>query len=319
MNFLFRTLPMAASALRRHVMRSALTMLGIVIGVGAVIAMVEIGQGAAREVEAAIASMGSNTILVLPGNLAAAGVAGGSGTAMSLTPGDAQAMADHCSALASVAPLVGARTQVVANGRNWVPDRINGTTPAYLEIREWTQMVEGSMFSDEDVAALREVCVVGQTVAERTVRRRVAGRPATANEQQAAAGPGRALPQGGQHVRPGSRRHRDAPLDHAQVQNRRPVRPEDQPERVGRRSMRLQQVNSLNDAFPSVKPVLYPGGLADSTGRHAAPVHFTNLDLILVKARSGQPISPPCGRFRNCCANAITAAPASWTTSPCAT
>ncbi len=152
MNFLFRTLPMAAAALRRHVMRSALTMLGIVIGVGAVIAMVEIGQGAAREVESAIASMGSNTIIVLPGNLAAAGVASGSGSAMSLTPGDAHAIADHCSALASVAPIVGARTQVVANGRNWVPERINGTTPAYVEIREWTQMVEGSMFSDADVA-----------------------------------------------------------------------------------------------------------------------------------------------------------------------
>jgi len=152
-------------------MRSALTTLGIVIGVGAVIAMVEIGEGAAREVEATIASMGSNTILVLPGNLAAAGVAGGAGSAMSLTPGDALAMAnsERCSALCSVAPLVAARTQVVANGHNWVPDRINGTTPAYLEIRDWNQLVEGSMFSEEDVTALRvnpvSVCVT-VTVAE---------------------------------------------------------------------------------------------------------------------------------------------------------
>src|SRR5947209_18564617 len=84
----------ALLALRRNVMRSALTPLGIVIGVGAVIAMVEIGEGASREVQAAIASMGSNTILVLPGNLAAAGVAGGSGSAMTLSPGDAVALAD---------------------------------------------------------------------------------------------------------------------------------------------------------------------------------------------------------------------------------
>ena len=111
MRFLFRTPEMAISAIRRHIMRSALTTLGIVIGVAAVIAMVEIGEGAAREVEAAIASMGSNTILVLPGNLAMAGVAGGAGSAMNLSPADALAMADHCSALCNVAPLVAARTQ----------------------------------------------------------------------------------------------------------------------------------------------------------------------------------------------------------------
>src|ERR1700683_946708 len=149
MRSLYQTPQMAVSALRRHVMRSALTTLGIVIGVGAVIAMVEIGEGAAREVEATIASMGSDTIVVLPGNLAMAGVAGGAGSAMSLTPGDSVAMAEHCSALCSGAPLVFARTQVAPNGRNWVPDRINGTTPAYLEIRDWNELVQGSMFSDE--------------------------------------------------------------------------------------------------------------------------------------------------------------------------
>src|SRR5580704_17997756 len=106
MRSLYRTPLMAISALRRHPLRSALTTLGIVIGVGAVIAMVEIGEGAAREVEAAIASMGSDTILVLPGNLAAAGVAGGAGSAMTLSPGDALALtnSDTCSAICSVAP-----------------------------------------------------------------------------------------------------------------------------------------------------------------------------------------------------------------------
>src|SRR6516165_6231951 len=124
MRFLLRTLRMAVGALQRNVLRSALTTLGIVIGVGAVIAMVEIGEGASREVQAAIASMGSNTVLVLPGNLALAGVAGGAGSAMTLSPGDALALCDpeRCGALVSVAPFVRARTQVVANGRNWVPD-----------------------------------------------------------------------------------------------------------------------------------------------------------------------------------------------------
>jgi ABC-type antimicrobial peptide transport system permease subunit len=291
MNFLFRTLPMAAAALRRHVLRSALTMLGIVIGVGAVIAMVEIGQGAAREVEAVIASMGSNTILVLPGNLAAAGVASGSGSAMSLTPGDAHAMADHCSALANVAPLVGARTQVVANGRNWVPERINGTTPAYLTIRDWDQLVEGSMFSDADVAALREVCVIGQTVSNELFGDESAvGRQLRMNNR-----PLRVL---GVLSRKGANMFGQDQDDivmlpwttlkfkivgqSAQKAN----------QSVSAAVDALQQVNSLNNAFPSLKPVLFPVASPTQLADTPQPVHFTNLDLILVKARSDTLIDP---------------------------
>jgi ABC-type antimicrobial peptide transport system permease subunit len=291
MNFLFRTLPMAAAALRRHVMRSALTMLGIVIGVGAVIAMVEIGQGAAREVESAIASMGSNTIIVLPGNLAAAGVASGSGSAMSLTPGDAHAIADHCSALASVAPIVGARTQVVANGRNWVPERINGTTPAYVEIREWTQMVEGSMFSDADVGALREVCVVGQTVA---------------NELFGDESPvGRQLRMNNRPLRILGVLSRKGANMFGQDQDDIVMLPwttlkfkivgqtaQKTNQSVSAAVDALQQVNSLNNAFPSVKPVLFPVASPTQLADTPSPVHFTNLDLILVKARSDNLIDP---------------------------
>jgi ABC-type antimicrobial peptide transport system permease subunit len=291
MNFLLRTPQMAVSALRRHVLRSVLTTLGIVIGVGAVIAMVEIGDGASREVEAAIASMGSNTILVLPGNLAMAGVAGGAGSAMSLTPGDALAMADHCAALCSVAPVVAARTQVVANGRNWVPDRINGSTPAYLEIREWDQLVEGSMFSDEDVTALREVCVVGQTVAYELF----------GDESPV-----------GQQLRMNNR-----PLKILGVLSRKGANMYGQDQDdivivpwttlkfkvVGQSAQKAnqsaaikvdpsQQVNSLNDAFPSLKPVLYPLASPTQLADTPNPVHFTNLDLILVKAGGDDLIAP---------------------------
>ncbi len=291
MRFLYRTPQMAVSALRRHVLRSVLTTLGIVIGVGAVIAMVEIGDGAAREVEATIASMGSNTILVLPGNLAMAGVAGGAGTAMSLTPGDAAAMADRCSALSSVAPLVAARTQVVANGRNWVPDRINGTTPAYLDIRDWAQLADGSMFTEEDVTSLREVCVIGQSVADELF--------------------GDESPVGQQL------RMNNKPLKVLGVLSRKGANMYGQDQDdivmlpwttlkfkiVGQSAQKAnqsaalkvdpsQQVNSLNDAFPSVKPVLYPVASPTQLADTPQPVHFTNLDLILVKARTDEMISP---------------------------
>jgi ABC-type antimicrobial peptide transport system permease subunit len=291
MHFLLRTPQMAVSALRRHVLRSVLTTLGIVIGVGAVIAMVEIGDGAAREVEAAIASMGSNTILVLPGNLAMAGVAGGAGSAMSLTPGDALAMAEHCSALVAVAPLVAARTQVVANGRNWVPDRINGTTPAYLEIREWDQLDGGSMFSDEDVTALREVCVVGQTVADELF-----GDESPVGQQ---------LRMNNRPLRILGVLSRKGANMYGQDQDDIVILPwttlkfkvVGQSAQKANQSAALkvdpsQQVNSLSDAFPSLKPVLYPVASATQLADTPNPVHFTNLDLILVKAGADDLIAP---------------------------
>jgi ABC-type antimicrobial peptide transport system permease subunit len=291
MHFLFRTPVMAVSALRRHVLRTALTTLGIVIGVGAVIAMVEIGEGATREVEAAIASMGSNTILVLPGNLAAAGVAGGSGSAMTLTPGDALAMADHCSALCSVAPLVAARTQVVANGRNWVPDRINGTTPTYLEIREWNQLVDGSMFSDEDVVALREVCVVGQTVAyELFGDESPVGRQLRMNN--------RPLKILGVLSRKGANMYGQDQDDIVMLPwTTLKFKIVGQSAQKANQSVSLkvdpsQQVNSLNQIFPSVKPVLYPVASPTQLADSPQPVHFANLDLVLVKARSDDLIAP---------------------------
>jgi ABC-type antimicrobial peptide transport system permease subunit len=291
MHFLIRTPLMAISALRRHVLRSVLTTLGIVIGVGAVIAMVEIGEGASREVEAAIASMGSNTILVLPGNLSAAGVAGGAGSAMSLTPGDALAMSEHCSALVSVAPIVAARAQVVANGHNWVPDRINGTTPSYLEIREWKQLAEGSMFTDEDVTSLREVCVVGQTVADELF----------GDE-----------PPVGQQLRMNNR-----PLRILGVLSRKGANMYGQDQDdivmlpwttlkfkiVGQSAAKTNQsastkvdpstqVNSLSNAFPSVAPVLYPVASPTQLADTPNPVHFTNIDLCLVKAGSDDLVMP---------------------------
>jgi ABC-type antimicrobial peptide transport system permease subunit len=282
---------MAVSALRRHILRSALTALGIVIGVGAVIAMVEIGEGATREVEAAIASMGSNTILVLPGNLAAAGVAGGAGSAMNLTPGDAVAMADHCAALCSVAPLVAARTQVVANGRNWVPDRINGSTPAYLEIREWKQLDEGSMFTDEDVAGLREVCVVGQTVADELFgEESPVGRQLRMNNK-----PLKIL---GVLSRKGANMYGQDQDDIVMLPwTTLKFKISGQSAQKTNQSAALkvdpsQQVNSLNTTFPSVKPVLYPVASATQLADTPQPVHFTNLDLILVKAGADDLISP---------------------------
>jgi ABC-type antimicrobial peptide transport system permease subunit len=164
MKKMYRTIRMAVLALRRNVMRSALTTLGIIIGVGAVITMMEIGKGSSTAVKQTIASMGANNLLVMPGTASSGGVSFGSGSVVTLTPQDAEAILRECPAVDAVAPVVRCRTQVVYSGRNWVPMYIYGTTPAFLEVRDWEDMEEGEPFTDRDVVGGTKVCLLGQTL-----------------------------------------------------------------------------------------------------------------------------------------------------------
>jgi ABC-type antimicrobial peptide transport system permease subunit len=164
MKKLFRVVRTALRALRRNVMRSALTTLGIVIGVAAVIAMTEIGQGSSLAVQKTIASMGANNLLVMPGTASTGGVSFGSGSVITLCPQDADAVSRECPAVNSVAIVVRARTQVTFANKNWVPLYIYGTTPSFLDVREWTDLEEGEPFTDADVRNGTRVCVVGQTI-----------------------------------------------------------------------------------------------------------------------------------------------------------
>ena len=160
----YRILKMAVLALRRNILRSALTTLGIIIGVAAVIAMMEIGQGSAKAVQRTIANMGADNLLIQSGTASSGGVSFGSGTVLTLTPSDAEAIERECPAVASVAPVVRVRTQVIYGNRNWVPVWIYGTSPEFLDVREW-EMAEGSMFSEREMRSGSNVCVLGQTLA----------------------------------------------------------------------------------------------------------------------------------------------------------
>src|SRR5512135_1506570 len=153
-----RTLKTALRALRRNIMRAALTTLGIVIGVAAVIAMMEIGRGSSSAIQATIASMGANNLMILPGAAASGGVSFGGGSSMTLTPQDAEAILNESPAVRGAVPMVRARTQIVYGNRNWVPTFIYGTTPAWLDVREWG-LSEGDMFTNQDVRNASKVCV----------------------------------------------------------------------------------------------------------------------------------------------------------------
>lgn len=159
-----KTLSTAIRALRRNITRSALTVLGIVIGIAAVIAMMEIGKGSSGSIAKTIASMGANNLLIFPGTAASGGVSFGGGSSLTLTAEDCDAINRECSAIAAAAPIVRARPQLIYQDKNWVPTFVYGSTPAYLAVRDWTQLAEGDIFTDADVRNASRVCVVGQTL-----------------------------------------------------------------------------------------------------------------------------------------------------------
>ncbi|HTA43451.1 MAG TPA: ABC transporter permease [Bryobacteraceae bacterium] len=154
----------AFSALRINKMRSALTMLGIIIGVAAVIAMVAVGSGAQARIEEQIASIGSNLIIVLSGSVTSSGIRMGTGNAQTLTMDDARAITRECDAAALAAPAVRGGAQTVYGDNNW-GTQIMGTTPDYLPIRDLS-MQQGQAFSDSDVEGATKVALLGKTVAD---------------------------------------------------------------------------------------------------------------------------------------------------------
>ncbi len=159
---LLSTLRIALRALARNKMRSLLTMLGIIIGVSAVIAVVGIGQGGAQKAQEQLAAMGSNLIFVGSGNVNRGGIHMGMGATKSLIYADLVAILRECPAVKNAAPGTGTGAQVVFGNDNW-GTQITGTTPAYFDIREW-HIAQGAEFTDDDVDRAADVAVVGETV-----------------------------------------------------------------------------------------------------------------------------------------------------------
>ena len=281
-----RTIKTAVRALLRNPMRAMLTTLGIVIGVGAVIAMMEIGHGSSSAVQKTIASMGANNILILPGTAASGGVSFGAGSVMTLTPQDYETIVHECGAVRNAAPVVRARAQVVYGNRNWVPSTISGTTPSFLDVRDWSSLEDGEVFSDRDVLNANKVCLIGQTIKRELFQ----GEPPLGKELRiknvafkvigiltSKGANMMGMDQDDIIIAPWTTikyRVTGTPLANANQSTN---------------SNQGSSINTLSQIYPSA-PVLYPEQSALQAADSPLSVRFTNVDQLIVAAKSANEI-----------------------------
>jgi ABC-type antimicrobial peptide transport system permease subunit len=254
--------------------------------------MMEIGQGSKKTMESTIASMGANMLLVQPGTAASGGVSFGSGSVITLTPQDAEAIARECPAVLAVAPVVRARTQVVYGNHNWVPFSISGTTPEFLEIRDWEDMAEGQPFTQADVRNSRKVCLIGQTLVHELFQDESAvGKDIrVANISFKVVG---VLSRKGANMMGMDQddillapwttiKYRVSGATLANVN-----------QSAGSGSTDVtQQMNTLNQLYPGTQgtSALYPAASSTQAADTPQPVRFTNVDQIMVQAASTEQI-----------------------------
>ena len=158
------TFKISLRALRVNKMRSALTMLGIIIGVSAVIIMLAVGTGASKKLSEQISSIGSNLLMIFPGSITAGGMRMGSGSQSTLTLDDAEAIKRECPTVEEVAPILNGSAQLVYGNQNWATN-VYGTTPAIIFVRDWS-LSAGRIFNDQEVKGASKVCLLGKTVVD---------------------------------------------------------------------------------------------------------------------------------------------------------
>jgi ABC-type antimicrobial peptide transport system permease subunit len=291
---IYRTIRTALRALVRNPLRAALTMLGIFIGVGSVIAMMGIGNGSSTAIQRAVASMGANNLMILPGAASNRGVSSGMSGAMTLTPDDAKAVL-ACPAIRAGAPVVRMRAQVLYGNKNWVPRDVVGTTPDYLDVRGWSGMEEGAAFTDVDVRNSSKVCLIGKTL----VRELFNGQSPVGEEvrvQNVAVRVIGVLPAKGADMMgndqddvllapwttlkyrvAGTGGGGSASTGSAGSDSSGPGSP---------------SANKINQVVPNSSLSLFPVPSDIQAADTPQPVKFTNVDMIIVAARSAQEIKP---------------------------
>ncbi len=285
---LLRILLIALRALKRNPMRAGLTTLGIVIGVAAVIAMMEIGTGVSQEIQRTITDMGANALMILPGTAATGGVSFGAGSSVTLTPQDCDAILRECPAVRWAAPVVRARAQLVYGNKNYVPWQINGTTPDYLQAQNWADLAEGEPFTDKDVRNASKVCLIGQTI----VRELFEGESPIGKElriHNVAFKVVGVLPRKGANMM-GFDQDDLVLAPWTTIKYRVTGSPLASANQSSAASGTSNTVNTLNQLYPLSQLQLYPVQSAVQQADTPLPVRFTNVDQVVVSAQSADQI-----------------------------
>jgi ABC-type antimicrobial peptide transport system permease subunit len=284
----YTTARTAFRALRRNPMRAMLTTLGIVIGVGAVIAMMEIGAGSSTALKKTIASMGANVLVIRPGTASSGGVSFGAGSTTTLTPEDSQAILRECPAIHNATPMVRARVQVVYGNRNWVPNAIYGTSPAYLDVQDWSILAEGEPFSDRDMLNGNRVCLVGQTI----VRELFEGASPVGKEIRlkniAFKVIGVLTPKGANMM---GLDQDDVILAPWTTIKYRVTGASTSTSNQSTSSTSSDSVNTLSNLYPATQGGLYPERSSVQQANNPMPVRFENIDQIMAAANSSAEIA----------------------------
>lgn len=291
----YRIVRTAMKALQRNPLRAMLTTLGIVIGVAAVIAMMEIGAGSSSALHKTIASMGANVVMIRPGTAASGGISFGAGTITTLTPQDYETILRECPSVRSAAPVVRARTQVVYGNRNWVPSSIYGTTSSFLDIREWTSLTEGEIFSERDVLTANTVCVLGQTLARELFQ----GEYPVGKKIRVKNVPFRVvgvLSAKGANMM-GSDQDDILLAPWTTIKYRVTGSALENANQSAASDSAAGSVNTLSNLYPGDPPSLYPERSAVQAADNPMPVRFANVDQILTAARSTAEIAAAIGEI----------------------
>ncbi len=278
----------AIGALRRNIMRTLLTMLGIVIGVAAVITMMEVGNGATLAMQRTLTSIGANTLAVIPGAQNVGGINYGIGSMTTLTPNDADSIVQKCPAVANVAPIVRARTQIVYGNRNWVPTYVWGSSPSFLQVRDWTDMDAGREFTEHDVRNANKVCVVGRTI----VRELFAGQSPIGKEIRVRNVAFKVIgvlgPKGANMM---GQDQDDILLTPWTTLKYRVVATSlSGGNQSATNSANTTEMNSLTMIYPNLSTSLYPVASSNELADVPQPIRFANVDQILTNAWSSADI-----------------------------
>ncbi len=285
---LLGTFKTAAGALRRNVMRTLLTTLGIVIGVAAVITMMEIGHGTSLAIQRTLTSIGANTVVIIPGAQNVGGINYGIGSMTTLSPKDADSIAKECPAVANVAPIVRARAQIVYGNRNWVPTYIQGSTPSFLQVRDWTDMDEGEAFTEHDVRNASKVCLVGKTI----VKELFLGKSPLGKEirvRNVAFKVIGVLSSKGANMM-GQDQDDILLAPWTTIKYRVVATSLSGGNQSATNTSNTTEVNSLNMMYPNISTSLYPAQSTNELADVPQPIKFANVDQILTNARSAADI-----------------------------